>query len=49
MRVAVIGLGAMGAPIARNLLKGGHAVTVYARRPDVMEQIFEVIAEPSSH
>jgi 3-hydroxyisobutyrate dehydrogenase-like beta-hydroxyacid dehydrogenase len=28
--VGVIGLGAMGAPMARNLLKGGHAVTVFA-------------------
>ena len=32
--VGVIGLGAMGAPIARNLLKGGHSVTVFARRQD---------------
>jgi len=35
-RVAVIGLGAMGAPIARNLLKGGHSVTVFARREEAM-------------
>ena len=30
--VGVIGLGAMGAPMARKLLKGGHTVTVFARR-----------------
>jgi 2-hydroxy-3-oxopropionate reductase len=36
MRVSVIGLGAMGAPIARNLLNGGHTVTVHARRPEAM-------------
>jgi len=34
--VGVIGLGAMGAPIARNLLKAGHSVTVHARRPEAM-------------
>jgi 2-hydroxy-3-oxopropionate reductase len=35
IRVGFIGLGTMGAPMARNLLKGGHAVTVWARRPEV--------------
>ena len=34
--VGVIGLGAMGAPMARNLLKGGHSVTVFARRQEAM-------------
>ena len=32
MRVGFIGLGAMGRPMAANLLRGGHEVTVYARR-----------------
>jgi 2-hydroxy-3-oxopropionate reductase len=32
--VGVIGLGAMGGPIARNLLRGGHHVTVFARRAE---------------
>jgi len=31
MDVGFIGLGHMGAPMARNLLKGGHRVTVYNR------------------
>jgi 2-hydroxy-3-oxopropionate reductase len=35
-RIGFIGLGAMGAPMARNLLKRGHAVTVWARRIDAM-------------
>ena len=39
MNVAVVGLGAMGAPMARNLLKGGHQVTVFARRPDAVASI----------
>ena len=34
--VGVIGLGAMGAPMARNLLKGGHSVTVFARRAEAI-------------
>ena len=32
MRVGFIGLGAMGRPMALNLLRGRHEVTVYARR-----------------
>lgn len=32
MNVGVVGLGAMGAPMARHLLTGGHSVCVYARR-----------------
>ncbi|MGN8025990.1 NAD(P)-dependent oxidoreductase [Microbacterium sp. 22242] len=30
-RISVVGLGAMGAPIARNLIKAGYAVTVWNR------------------
>ncbi|MFG1391260.1 NAD(P)-dependent oxidoreductase [Xanthobacter agilis] len=33
MQVGFIGLGQMGAGMARNLLKAGHAVTVYNRTP----------------
>jgi 3-hydroxyisobutyrate dehydrogenase len=33
MRVGVVGTGIMGAPIARNLLRAGHAVTVHNRTP----------------
>lgn len=35
MNVGVIGLGTMGAPMARNLLKH-HTVTVFARRAEMM-------------
>src|SRR5205823_12719947 len=31
MRVGIIGLGIMGAPMARNLLRAGHPLTVYTR------------------
>jgi 2-hydroxy-3-oxopropionate reductase len=34
--IGFIGLGTMGAPMVRNLLKHGHAVTVWARRPEAM-------------
>src|SRR5262244_2948210 len=33
MRVGVIGIGIMGAPMARNLLRAGHDVTIVARTP----------------
>lgn len=33
MRVGFVGLGSMGAPIARNLLEAGHTLTVYNRTP----------------
>lgn len=39
--VGVIGLGTMGMPIARHLLKGGHTVTVHARRPEAMVPLVE--------
>jgi 3-hydroxyisobutyrate dehydrogenase-like beta-hydroxyacid dehydrogenase len=34
MKVGYIGLGIMGLPCVLNLLKAGHAVTVWSRRPD---------------
>jgi 3-hydroxyisobutyrate dehydrogenase-like beta-hydroxyacid dehydrogenase len=39
MDVGVIGLGAMGLPIARNLLKGGHQVTVYNRTTERAQEL----------
>jgi 2-hydroxy-3-oxopropionate reductase len=40
--IGVIGLGAMGTPIARNLLKAGHTVTVYARRSEAMAPLIDL-------
>ena len=34
MKVAFVGLGTMGAPMAMNLLKAGHEVTVHNRTRD---------------
>ncbi|MFZ2268724.1 MAG: NAD(P)-dependent oxidoreductase [Azonexus sp.] len=36
MNIAFLGLGIMGRPMALNLLKGGHVVTVWARRAESM-------------
>lgn len=46
--VGVIGLGAMGAPMARNLLKGGHNVTVFARRAEAMAPLIAAGASGAS-
>jgi 2-hydroxymethylglutarate dehydrogenase len=34
LNIGFIGTGAMGKPMARNLAKAGHALTVYARHPE---------------
>jgi 3-hydroxyisobutyrate dehydrogenase-like beta-hydroxyacid dehydrogenase len=39
MRLAFIGLGNMGLPMARNLLRAGHTVTVYNRSPGRCEEL----------
>jgi 2-hydroxy-3-oxopropionate reductase len=39
MRVAFVGLGIMGKPMSRNLLKAGHELTVYDVRPEPVEEI----------
>ena len=41
MKVGFIGLGIMGRPMALNLLKGGHEVTVWARRAESMHPLQE--------
>ena len=41
MRVGFIGLGVMGRPMALNLLRGRHEVTVYARRAASLDPLLE--------
>jgi 2-hydroxy-3-oxopropionate reductase len=48
MRVGFIGLGAMGAPMAQNLLRCGHELTVFARRPEAMAPLLANGARPAS-
>ncbi|MBP8133801.1 MAG: NAD(P)-dependent oxidoreductase [Zoogloea sp.] len=45
MKVGFIGLGIMGRPMALNLLKGGHEVTVWARRAESMAPLLEAGAQ----
>ena len=45
-KIAFLGLGAMGLPMACNLVKGGHAVTGYDLNPqalDAMKAVREVV------
>lgn len=39
MRIGFIGLGTMGRPMARNLLKAGFAVTVYGRKKPIVDEL----------
>ncbi|MBQ5951215.1 MAG: 2-hydroxy-3-oxopropionate reductase [Lachnospiraceae bacterium] len=39
MKIAFIGLGIMGKPMAKNLLKAGHELYVFDRRPETMEEM----------
>ena len=41
MNIGFIGLGIMGRPMALNLIKGGHTVTVWARRAESMQPLLE--------
>ncbi|HUV05622.1 MAG TPA: NAD(P)-binding domain-containing protein [Armatimonadota bacterium] len=38
MDIGFIGLGTMGRPMVRNLLKAGHKVTIYGRRKSVVDE-----------
>lgn len=48
MRVGFIGLGVMGRPMALNLLRGRHELTVYARRAASLEPLVERGAETAT-
>jgi 2-hydroxy-3-oxopropionate reductase len=39
MNIGFIGLGLMGAPMARNLAKAGHALHVWSRRPQALAEV----------
>jgi 3-hydroxyisobutyrate dehydrogenase-like beta-hydroxyacid dehydrogenase len=46
--VGVIGLGVMGAPMARNLLRAGHAVSVLSRSPEPVQRLVAAGAAAAS-
>lgn len=41
MKVGFVGLGIMGAPMALNVMKAGHQMTVWARRAESMKPLLE--------
>lgn len=45
-QLGFIGLGIMGRPMASNLLKAGHALSVHGRRPVTMDVLIEQGARP---
>jgi 3-hydroxyisobutyrate dehydrogenase len=47
-RVGFIGLGTMGRPMARNLLKAGHEVTFFSRRPDAASAVEAAGGRPAA-
>lgn len=48
MRITFIGLGNMGAPMARNLIKAGHAVTVFDLNHSAVTSLVEAGARAAS-
>lgn len=48
MRIAFLGLGRMGAPIARHLLRAGHTLTVWNRTPERAKALVEAGATLAS-
>lgn len=48
MNIGFVGLGIMGRPMALNLIKGGHTLTVWARRPESMEPLLEAGAKSAA-
>ena len=50
INLGFVGLGIMGRPMALNLMKGGHALAVYARRAESMAPLVDAGATPcTSH
>jgi 2-hydroxy-3-oxopropionate reductase len=48
MKIGFLGLGIMGRPMALNLLKGGHQVTVWARRAESMQPLLDAGAQSAA-
>ena len=48
MKIGFLGLGIMGRPMALNLIKGGHELVVWARRPESMAPLAEAGARTAA-
>ena len=46
-KIGFVGLGIMGKPMAKNLLKAGYDLTFYARRPEVIEEMAAAGGKPA--
>lgn len=49
MKVGFVGLGVMGAPMALNVLKGGHELTVYDLHPAAVESLVKAGAKAAKN
>ena len=49
MKIGFIGLGVMGAPMALNILKHGHELTVYDHSPDAVARLVQAGARAASN
>ena len=49
MRIGFIGLGIMGRPMALNLLRGGHQLAVWTRRPESMQPLLDAGASGAAN
>ena len=48
MKVGFVGLGLMGRPMALNVLKAGHTLTVWARRPESLAPLLAAGAQSAA-
>ena len=48
MRIAFIGLGNMGAPMARNLIKAGHQLNVFDLNKTILAELAELGSQVSA-
>ena len=49
MKVGFIGFGVMGAPMAANILKGGHELTVYDRSAEAVARLVQAGAKAAAN
>ncbi len=47
-RIGFVGLGIMGKPMARNLMKAGRSLVIYDRSPEVLKELIQEGAEAAS-
>ncbi len=47
-KIGFVGLGIMGKPMAKNLLKAGYDLTFYARRPEVIQEMKAAGGKPAA-